>query len=53
MQYPTLYQNFKNAINLPVEAYQDVESRLFSKSLAKNEYLIKEGQIIRYLPFLQ
>lgn len=53
MEYPTLYQTFKKQINLPIELYLDLESRLISKTLNKNEFLIKEGQIIRYLPFIK
>ena len=52
MKYPILYRAFKKHINLPVEAYLDLEKRLVSKTLEKNEYLIKEGQVIRHLPFI-
>ena len=52
MEYPTLYQNLKHTIDLSVEEYLDIETRLIPRSIAKNEYVIKEGQIIRYLPFI-
>ncbi len=52
MEYPTLYQSFKRHINLPLEPYLELESRLVRKTLDKKEFLIKEGQIIRYLPFI-
>lgn len=52
MQYPILYQDFKSYINLPVETYLDLESRLVRKTLDAKEFLIQEGQIIRYLPFI-
>ena len=52
MKYPILYQSFKKYIDLPVKAYLDVEHRLVHKTLNKNEYLIKSGKIIRYLPFI-
>lgn len=52
MQYPILYQDFKSYINLPVETYRDLESRLVRKTLDAKEFLIQEGQIIRYLPFI-
>ena len=52
MEYPALYQSFKNYINLPIESYLDLESRLVRKTLNKKEFLIREGQIIRYLPFI-
>lgn len=53
MEYPMLYQSFNNLIKLPVEAYLDLEKRLIRKTLAKKEFLIMEGQIIRYLPFIR
>lgn len=52
MKYPNLYQSFKSYIDLPVEAYLDVERRIVHKTINKSEYLIKSGQIIRYLPFI-
>ena len=52
MEYPILYQAFRKHINLSVEAYLDLEPKLVRKTLDKNEYLIREGQIIRHLPFI-
>lgn len=52
MKYPLLYQEFKRYINLPIEAYHDIEKRLIYKTLNNKEFLIQEGQIIRYLPFI-
>jgi len=52
MEYPILYQDFNSYINLSVETYLDLESRLVRKTLAEKEFLIQEGQIIRYLPFI-
>ncbi|MEO1263674.1 MAG: Crp/Fnr family transcriptional regulator [Bacteroidota bacterium] len=52
MDYPMLYQAFNKYIKLSVEAYIDLESKLVLKSLNKNEYLIKSGQTIRHLPFI-
>ena len=52
MKYPILFQAFNKFVNLPIEAYLDLESRLIRKTLPKKEFLIKEGQIIRYLPFI-
>ena len=53
MKYPILYQSFKKYIDLPIEAYLDVESRLVHKTLNKSEYLVRSGQIMRYLPFIK
>lgn len=53
MQYPLLYQHFEKYISLPEEAYLDLEERLIKKSIKKKEYLIKEGEIIKYLPFIK
>ena len=52
MKYPLLYQDFNNYINLSKDAYLDLESKLVRKTLEKKEFLIKEGQVIRYLPFI-
>ena len=52
MKYPLLYQDFNKHINLPIETYLDLENRLVRKTLSKKEFLIKDGQIIRYLPFI-
>ena len=52
MKYPILYQDFKKHIHLPVEIYLELEDRLIHKTLDKNEYLIREGQVIKYLPFI-
>lgn len=53
MQYPFLYQHFKDHISLPEEAYLDLEERLIKKSIKKKEYLIKEGKKIKYLPYIK
>ena len=52
MEYPLLYQVFNKYINLPVESYLDIENRLVRKTLDKKEFLMKEGKIIKYMPFI-
>ncbi len=52
MEHPILYQSFRKYINLSVKDYLDLEPKLVHKTLDKNEYLIREGQIIRHLPFI-
>lgn len=52
MKYPFLYQAFNRYINLPIEAYLDLENKLVFKTVKKKEYLIREGQVIKYLPFI-
>jgi len=52
MKYPLLYQTFNKYINLPVESYLDIENRLVRKMLNKKEFLINEGKIIKYMPFI-
>jgi CRP-like cAMP-binding protein len=52
MEYPTLFQDFNKHINLSVEAYLDLEGRLIRKKINKKDFLLKNGQIIRYLPFI-
>jgi CRP-like cAMP-binding protein len=53
MEHPILYQSFREHINLPVEAYLDIERQLVYKKLERNEYLIRDGQVINYLPFIK
>ena len=53
MQYPQLYQHFKEHITLTAEAYLDLEERLVKKTVKKKEYLIKEGKTIKYLPYIR
>ena len=53
MQYPQLYEHFRSHIALSEEAYLDLEKRLIKKSIKKKEYLIKEGKIIKYLPYIK
>ncbi len=53
MEYPILYQNFNKYIRLPIEPYLDLESRLLPKRLDNKEFLIREGQVINYLPFIK
>ena len=52
VKYPMLFQAFNKHINLPVDVYLNIESRLVRKTLDKKEFLIKEGQIINFLPFI-
>ncbi|WP_271766221.1 Crp/Fnr family transcriptional regulator [Aquimarina algiphila] len=53
MQYPQLYKQFKKHIDLSLEAYLDLEKRLIKKTIKKKEYLIEEGKIAKYLPFIE
>jgi CRP-like cAMP-binding protein len=52
MKYPILFENIKKTINLPVEIYLDIENRLVRKTLSKKEFLIKEGETLDFLPFI-
>lgn len=52
MEYPLLYQAFNKHIKLPIEEYLDIENRLVRKTINEKEFLIKEGQKINYLPFI-
>ena len=53
MQYPKLYQHFNEFIALKEQVYLDVEKRLIRKTIKEKEYLIKEGEVIRYLPYIK
>ena len=50
--HPLLYQHFKDHIALPESAYLELEERLIHKSIKKKEFLIKEGKVIGYLPYI-
>lgn len=52
IEFPTLYQAFLERINLSTEAYLALENRVIRKTLDKKEFLIREGQIIQYVPFI-
>lgn len=47
-----LYQVFNKYFKLPIEAYLDLENRLINKKLCKKEFLFKEGEIVKSLPFI-
>ena len=52
MEYPALFAHFNKFIKLPSEAYLALESRLVRKVIPDREFLIREGQVIRYLPYI-
>lgn len=52
MEYPLLFEAFNKHIKLSVEEYLDIENRLERKTLNEKEYLIKDGQKINHLPFI-
>ena len=52
MQYEALFHSLKKHVNLSIDAYLALEQRLVVKTLANKEFLLKEGQIIQYLPFI-
>ncbi len=52
MKYPKFYNSFNKYINLSVDVYLDLEKRMIRKTFKKKEFLIKEGGVIHYLPFI-
>ena len=52
MKYPNLYKAFNQFVTIPIEEYLDLEDRLILKPLTKKEFLVKEGQRLYYLPFI-
>ncbi len=52
MKYPLLFQAFKKHIDLPIETYLDLEKELEVKTLKKKEFVIQEGEVIKFLPFI-
>ena len=52
MKYPKLFKAFNAYIDLPINAYLDLEDRLVHKKICKKEFLFREGQVVKYLPFI-
>ena len=52
MKYPNLYKAFNRHIDLPMDVYLDLEGRLIHKKLGKKEFLFREGEVVKYLPFI-
>lgn len=52
MEYPLLFESFNQFIELKEEVYLKAESQLTTKSLKKGDYLLREGEVIRHLPFI-
>lgn len=52
MKHPFLYQAFNRYINLPIESYLDLENKLVLETVQKKDYLIREGHVMKYLPFI-
>lgn len=52
MKYPNYYKCFCKFIDLSPEEYAAVEDRVVVKKLEKNEYLLREGEVSRYMPFI-
>lgn len=53
MKYPSLYNAFNKYIKLNKQEYLDLEDKLLLKKLSKKEYLIRQGEVINYLPFIK
>lgn len=52
MKYPTFYQSLQNYINLSKEDYLALEERVIVKRIDNKAFLLREGQIFKYLPFI-
>lgn len=52
MKYPNLFKAFNTYINLHIDVYLDLEDRLIHKKIGKKEFLFREGQVVKYLPFI-
>jgi len=50
--YPSFYNSLSRYVNLPDEAYQALEERLIVKKYSEREFVLREGQNMRYLPFI-
>ncbi|MGH1366479.1 MAG: Crp/Fnr family transcriptional regulator [Calditrichia bacterium] len=52
MKYPTLFKTLSHFVNLSSEDYYAIEERAEVKELRNKEYLLREGETIQYLPFI-
>ena len=52
MKYPNLFKAFNRHIDLPIDVYLDLEGRLVHKKIGKKEFLFREGEVVKYLPFI-
>ncbi len=52
MKYPEFHNSLIQHINLPLDAYLALEESVIIKNLRNKEFLVKEGEVISYLPFI-
>lgn len=52
MKYPTLFKGLSHFVNLSNEDYYAIEDRVKVKRLKNKEYLLREGETIQYMPFI-
>lgn len=52
MKYPNLFRTLSHYVDLSVEDYFAIEERVKVRQLKNKEYLIREGETIHYLPFI-
>ncbi len=52
MKFPTLFQSLNEQVDISTQMYLDLEKRLIPRTLQRKEFLIREGEVIRYLPFI-
>lgn len=51
-KYPTFYNSLNSYIHLSDEAYQVLEERIIVKKFGARKFVLQEGKIMRYLPFI-
>lgn len=51
-KYPTFFNSLSRYVHLSDEAYQALEERLIVKKFSEREFVLREGQISHYLPFI-
>jgi len=52
VRFPNFYNSLSRYVQLSDEAYHALESRVIVKHLDNREFLLTEGNVIRYLPFI-
>ncbi len=52
MKYPNLFKTLSHFVDLSDEDYSAIEERVQVKHLGNKEYLLREGETIHYLPFI-
>ena len=52
IKYPVLYDAMSQYAHIPLEAYIEFESGIYTKEISQGDFLFREGQTINFLTFI-